>query len=200
MSDYDLKGYLLGELNAAERKAVEAALAADTGLREELARLKGTVALLRSVPDEEPPRRIAFVSDKSIAPTPWWKRIWNSAPQLGFVSAALLAGAIMVNAWTRPVPQIVLQGNGVRLADLETWIASEVDARMENVIYRGNQQRAEDARVIAQEVVAAALKDVKRQEQERQRDVLAMDENLNLIRKQLNQLYSYSRDAAGGGN
>ncbi|MCU0248164.1 MAG: hypothetical protein MUC42_16470, partial [Bryobacter sp.] len=110
MSDYDLKGYLLGELNAAERKAVEAALAADAGLREELARLKGTVALLRSVPDEEPPRRIAFVSDKSIAPTPWWKRIWNSAPQLGFLSAALLAGAIMVNAWTRPVPQIVLLG------------------------------------------------------------------------------------------
>lgn len=200
MSDYDLKGYLLGELSAAERKAVEAALSADAGLREELARLKGTVALLRSVPDEEPPRRIAFVSDKSIAPTPWWKRFWNSAPQLGFVSAAMLAGAIMVNAWTRPVPQIVLQGNGVRLADLETWIASEVEARMENVIYRGNQQRAEDARVVAQEVVAAALKDVKRQEQERQRDVLAMDENLNLIRKQLNQLYSYSRDAAGGGN
>jgi anti-sigma factor RsiW len=200
MSDYDLKGYLLGELNAAERKAVEAALAADAGLREELARLKGTVALLRSVPDEEPPRRIAFVSDKSIAPTPWWKRIWNSAPQLGFLSAALLAGAIMVNAWTRPVPQIVLQGNGVRLADLETWIASEVEARMENVVYRGNQQRADDARLIAQEVVAAALQDVKRQEQERQRDVLAMDENLNLIRKQLNQLYSYSRDAAGGGN
>ncbi|MCU0246987.1 MAG: hypothetical protein MUC42_10455 [Bryobacter sp.] len=71
---------------------------------------------------------------------------------------------------------------------------------MENVVYRGNQQRADDARLIAQEVVAAALQDVKRQEQERQRDVLAMDENLNLIRKQLNQLYSYSRDAAGGGN
>ena len=59
-----------------------------------------------SVPDDEPPRRIAFVSDKVFEPH-WWRKLWTSGPQLGFASACVLAAAILVHG-NAPAPQPVV--------------------------------------------------------------------------------------------
>jgi hypothetical protein len=68
------------------------------GVRGELERLILTQASLMSVRDEDPPRRIAFVSDKVFEPK-WYKR--PLGPAWGFGSIAALACAIVFHAlWT----------------------------------------------------------------------------------------------------
>ncbi|MCC7176629.1 MAG: zf-HC2 domain-containing protein [Bryobacterales bacterium] len=100
-SEFDLKAYLLGEAGRAERSGVEDHLKGCPACREELERLRLTAAALAAVPEEEIPYRIAFVSDKIFEPKGWnW--LWNSAPRLGFVSAAVLAAALLVHALARP--------------------------------------------------------------------------------------------------
>ena len=63
-SSVDLKAYFLGETARAEKSSVEDHVRACQGCREELDHLKLTEAALRTLPDEEAPQRIAFVSDK----------------------------------------------------------------------------------------------------------------------------------------
>jgi hypothetical protein len=71
------------------------------------------------------PHRIAFVSDKIFEPRGWaW--LWNSAPRLGFVSAALLAAAILVHAFTRPAP------SAADMAALEARVRAEVLQNVES--------------------------------------------------------------------
>lgn len=120
----DLKGYLLGELAEAERRQVADHLGGCSGCREELERLRLTTAALGKLAEEEMPYRIAFVSDKIFEPKGWnW--LWNSAPRLGFVSAAMLAAAILVNALVRPGP------TAADVAAMEARIQSEVSRRVQ---------------------------------------------------------------------
>ncbi|MBI2687904.1 MAG: hypothetical protein HYX27_16470 [Acidobacteria bacterium] len=98
-----LKDYVFGELSPADRRAVEAAVASDGALRDELARLQVTQSALFSLREEELPRRIAFVSDKVFAPK-WWQVWLASGPRMGFASAVLLAGAIVVHGFAQPKP------------------------------------------------------------------------------------------------
>ena len=88
----ELKDYLLGELDAQERRDLEARLQADPALRLELDRLSVTQGALLSVRDEELPRRIAFVSDQ-VFETPWWKRWLQPA------AVAALCASIVLHGW-----------------------------------------------------------------------------------------------------
>ncbi|MEZ5354519.1 MAG: zf-HC2 domain-containing protein [Bryobacteraceae bacterium] len=98
----DLKAAMLGEASADERRQVEQHLKACAPCQEEWSRLEVTFAVLRSAPDEEMPRRIAFVSDKVFEPR-WWQRLFR-APAIGFASAAMLSAAILTHAvYPRPV-------------------------------------------------------------------------------------------------
>ena len=99
--DFDLKAFLLNEATPTERRGVEQHLAVCDACASEYHRLELTTAALMAVPAEEPPRRIAFISDKVFEPNRW-QRFWQSAPRLGFASAALLAGAILVHAFHQP--------------------------------------------------------------------------------------------------
>jgi anti-sigma factor RsiW len=101
-SQFDLKSYFLGEPDVAVRGAVEEHLKACLSCREELDRLRLTRAALASVPDEEMPHRIAFVSDKIFEPR-GWARFWGSAPRLGFASAAMLSAAIIIHGFISTV-------------------------------------------------------------------------------------------------
>src|SRR5581483_37797 len=106
-SPFDLRDYALDELAQPDRRQVENHVRACSGCREELGRLQTTQAALRSVADEEIPQRIAFVSDKVFAPSPWRRAaqaFWNSSARLGFVSAAMLSCALVVTALYRPSP------------------------------------------------------------------------------------------------
>ncbi len=125
-SQHDLKGYLLGELAEAERRAVADHLRGCRECGEELAKLRLTESALRSVPEEEVPHKIAFVSDKIFQPRGWaW--LWDSTPRMAFLSAAMLAAAILVHALVQPAPT----ASPAQMAAMEARIRSEVAGRVE---------------------------------------------------------------------
>ncbi len=87
----DLKAYLFGE----EPGAAEH-LKTCRSCQEEWARLQLTHAALRTLPEEEVPRRIAFVSDKVFEPR-WWQRIPRFVTATAMLSAAILFHALYVS-------------------------------------------------------------------------------------------------------
>ena len=96
-SPYDLHDYLFEELTPAQTAEVRGHLKSCAPCTTELDRLRATTSTLLALRDEEIPQRIGFVSDKVFEPSPvrrWLAGLWTSAAQLGFVSAALLSGAI----------------------------------------------------------------------------------------------------------
>lgn len=100
---FDWKGYALGELSAAETAECDRHAGTCERCRAEMGRWRTTVASLRNLPQAEPPRRIVFVPEP-VAQDPWWRRMWNSTPQLGFASAIVLALAIVSHALLARVP------------------------------------------------------------------------------------------------
>jgi hypothetical protein len=52
----------------------------------------------------EPPRRIVFAPEPAEGEASWWRRMWQSSPQLGFASAAVLALAIVAHGLLARVP------------------------------------------------------------------------------------------------
>jgi anti-sigma factor RsiW len=105
-SPFDLNDYFFEELSGPELRQVEAHVKTCQLCAEELDRLRIIGAALRSVPDEEIPQRIAFVSDKIFEPSPWRRRLaafWNSGARLGFAGAAMLSASLLALAF-RPAP------------------------------------------------------------------------------------------------
>ncbi len=95
---FDLRDYALDELTADQRRQVEIHAAACPACREELDRLSLTRQALRRLPEEEIPRRIAFISDKVFEPA-WYVRWWAALPRLAFAVAAL-AAVFFAGAWS----------------------------------------------------------------------------------------------------
>ena len=100
-SDFDWKGYVLGELSKSDRAPAEAHAATCSQCREELATARLTLDALSTLREEEVPRRIAFVSDKVFEPR-WWQRpfSWNAGPT--FAAACVIAAAILIHGYARP--------------------------------------------------------------------------------------------------
>lgn len=132
-SPFDLKDYFFDELKSAERQAVEAHASACPACREELTALQATRAALLSVAEEEPPRRIAFVSDKVFEPR-WWQVLWNSGPKLGFAGAAMLSAAIVVHGFAaRPSGEA-----------LEAEVAKRVSAEVTRAVAANEEQHSDN--------------------------------------------------------
>jgi len=93
-SNFDWKGYALGELDSNARSQAEAHAATCASCREELAATRLTLDALSTLREEEVPRRIAFVSDKVFEPR-WWQRIWNPT----FAAACVVAAAILAHGF-----------------------------------------------------------------------------------------------------
>ncbi len=114
---HDLRDYALGELSAAERAEVEAYLAAEPAARAELDSIEATCLSLREMPSEEPPRRIAFVSDKIFEPTAMgrllsWLRL--DGPRLALGMAAMLA-VVFAGLWATQ-PRVTVGEDGWTVA------------------------------------------------------------------------------------
>lgn len=102
---FDLRDYVLGELDGEQAAQVERFLAGSAAAREEVERLKLTRQALESLPEEAPPQRIAFVSDKVFEPSAWarFRRwAWTDGPRLAFGAAACLAVLFAGIAVTEP--------------------------------------------------------------------------------------------------
>jgi anti-sigma factor RsiW len=97
-SAINLKDYFFGELPPQDRQTVDLHLASCLKCQEELDALNLTQNALLMVRDEEPPSRIAFVSDKVFEPR-WYQSLWSSGPKMAFASSAVLAAAILVHGF-----------------------------------------------------------------------------------------------------
>jgi anti-sigma factor RsiW len=185
-SPFDLRDYLFGELPASDRRTVDLHLADCTRCREELDSLDVTQRVLMSIREEEPPRRIAFVSDKVFEPT-WWQRLWNSG-RVGFASAALLSMAIVAHGYvSRP---IVTQTAPAPVQIDQARIEKEVAARVEVIVAASEaRQRAEIQKVAGQQ---------KKLRFDYTADMLALGDNYKLLRKSfdpyMNQRASLDRN------
>ena len=119
MSDapYDLRDYVLDELSAEQRADVERYLQSSAEAREEVERLKVTQRALLSVPDEEVPRRVAFVSDKVFEPSPavrMWRAFWGETPRLAMGLAAVLL--VLFGGLWLVEPTVTADASGWRIA------------------------------------------------------------------------------------
>jgi len=174
-----LQDYVFDELPHGEREAIEQHVAACSECALELDRLRMTTAALRTLPDREIPQRIAFVSDKVFEPS-WFHRFWNSGAQLGFASACLLAGAMVVSAWhfaagktteVRTVVQAAPQGQIVAQADINAAVAKAVA-----------QVRDEDMQLIQ---AAEKKRDAEYRDQ-----MIAISDNFTVLRNRLSMSYT----------
>lgn len=191
--EFDWKAYVLGELSPAEQARGREHAADCPICAEELDRLQITRAALLAVPEAEMPRRIAFVSDKVFEPT-WWQKFWASAPRLGFASAAMLSIAILVSAFTRPAPAPVpasAQPDRAQVAalvehELQRRIPAAVEAAVSAASLRNEEQ--------TKKLLASTER---RLEFERKAEMLAVQDNLTILRRRLNQAYMASNSPGG---
>jgi anti-sigma factor RsiW len=187
-SPNDLKDYLFGEPGGAERGLVEAHLKECAPCREEFERLRLTESALHTLHEEEPPRRIAFVSDKVFEPR-WWRVWWNSGPRLGFASAAALSLAIVVHGVGRPAAAPPTDA-----AAIEARISAEVARRLEPAVKAAVAQSEARQAQRAEAMVAAVKNDL---DLKREADRLQMVEYVRYIQKKLSvyQIASADRGA-----
>ena len=129
----DWKSYALGELDARARQEAESHVAACADCQDELAGLRVTLDAMATLRDEELPRRIAFVSDKVFEPR-WDEKLTQAFLRPSFAAAGLIAAAILVHAFVRPVsapanaPQAMTQ---VDRTAIEARVTAEVTARLQ---------------------------------------------------------------------
>jgi anti-sigma factor RsiW len=195
-----VKDLLLGELERAERGRVEQHIAVCPACREELDRLTITQSALYAIREEEVPRRIAFVSDKVFEPK-WWQVLWSSGPKLGFVSAAMLAGAILVHglvgyAHQPATPVAVVQmKQAADEAAIQARIDQAVNERIQGAVTKAVAEVSERKDEQAVRLVQASEK---RMEFNRQADRVAMEEYIGRMRKDLSRLVVASNEIGGG--
>lgn len=192
-SSVDLKAYWLGELVQPEKITAEDHLRACAGCREELERLKLTESALLSLPEEEVPQRIAFVSDRVFEPR-WFETIWRSGPAMGFASAALLAAAILVHAFARPVqPPAALAS--LNTTQIEQRVEREVNARLDAAVAKAvSETQAKQDRQMTALLEAAE----QRFEAKRKTDMAALEQAVRFYDQQINRLaVAYNDQRAG---
>lgn len=191
--EFDWKAYVLDELTPGDRTRAREHAAVCPRCCEELERLQLAWGLLRAAPEEEMPRRLAFVSDKVFEPN-WWQRFWASAPRLGFASAAMLSIAILVSAYLRPVPAPAPADPRPDRAQVAALVEQEVSRRLPGLVQAAvddaNRRSAERTR----DLLATAER---RLEFEHRAEMLAVQDNLTILRRQLNQAYLASNAPAG---
>jgi hypothetical protein len=181
-SPFHLRDYHFRELPESSSREVELHLKGCQTCREELERLRATEAALLSMRDEEIPQRIAFVSDKVFEPSPlrrWFGAFWNSAARLGFASAAMLSVALLVSVLSRPAP--APPPPRVDLARFEAEMKTHIDTAIRTAVAEAEARQSRKT----SDLLAAADK---KNEIDRRAVMLAVAENLDVMRKHLNRM------------
>ena len=127
----DWKSYALGELDARARQEAESHVAACSDCQDELAGLRVTLDAMATLRDEELPRRIAFVSDKVFEPR-WYQKMAQAFLRPSFGAAGLIAAAILVHAFVRPVVGPTNATAQVDSRAIESRVTAQVTERFES--------------------------------------------------------------------
>jgi anti-sigma factor RsiW len=146
-SPYDLKDYFLKELADGQQRQVEAHVQSCSGCRQELERLRLTGAALCSLPDEEIPQRIGFVSDP-VFERSRWAAFWASPARLGFAAAAMLSIAVLVAGVAHRTP--------VMLSQQAVYSRTEVDARIQAAVAAAETRQDQKTTQLVHELVDRA--------------------------------------------
>jgi len=137
-----LRDYAFDELPLSDRPAMQRHISECADCAAELDQLRLTTAALRVLPDQEPPQRIAFVSDKVFVPS----RLWNWAPWLGFASAGVMAAALVFTVAHRPV-------------EIRTVVQTAAFQPVDDIVKKAVQQvREEDAQLFTAALKASETK------------------------------------------
>ncbi len=191
-SPFDLRDYFLKELPAAGAREVEGHLRGCAPCREELDRLRIAEAALLALRDEEIPKRIAFVSDKVFEPSGWRRwcgAFWNSAPRLGFASAAMLSGALLFLALyggpartgKAPAVAVVTPVAAVQPAAITE---AEITARIQAAVESAMRQSEARQTGKTQQLVADFL----RREQDDRKQLVLADETIRWLERRNSSL------------
>jgi hypothetical protein len=184
----DWKSYALGELDARARQEAENHVAACADCQDELAGLRVTLDAMATLREEELPRRIAFVSDKVFEPR-WYEKLFLRP---SFAAAAVIAAAILVHAFVRPVstpanaPQSIAQ---VDTSAIESRVTAEVTARLQS----------EMAAAVNTAVTKAVAETEKRDDQRTAQLLSASDRRYSdaadFLNKQVTRIYALNTGA-----
>lgn len=185
--DFDWKSYILDEITAPERRQMEQHLAGCAHCQEEVEGLRLTITALRRLPVQEIPKRISFVSDPVFEPSAW-QRFWNSAPRLGFASAAMLAGAIVLHGYmARPLPAAPTT---LATAQIEQQVQERVNAEVARVLPAAVDQRIQAQLKPAMAELSARLQEVRAaSEKGRVADQKLVADAFTVLEKRYNTLY-----------
>ena len=178
-TDFEIRDYFLDELPEADKRQTARHLASCSRCASELEGLRHLRFALESVPDQEPPQRIGFVSDKIFEPSRArriWNSFWHSGPQLGFASAAMLSAALVFFAM-RPAP-------AVRLVERPVAAATETSASMQPLIDAAVRKAVAETEVRQQQRTDALLAVAQRKYEKDQRDlILRVADSFTMLQK-----------------
>jgi hypothetical protein len=187
----DWKSYALGELDARARQEAESHVAACADCQDELAGLRVTLEAMATLREEELPRRIAFVSDKVFEPR-WYEKLTQAFLRPSFAAAAVIAAAILVHAFVRPVsapanaPQAMAQ---VDTSAIEARVTAEVTARLQ-----GEMAAAVNT------AVTKAVADTEKRDDQRTAQLLSASDRrysdaADFLNKQVTRIYALNTGA-----
>ena len=194
---FDLKAYALGEASVAERKSVEGHAAACADCRVELETLgtlrTAVMGWAQETMNAEPPRRIAFVSDKVFEPR-WWQR-WNLAQLLvPAVLAALAAFAVVRTQVPQAMPAQAMVAN----TDIEKRVADAVAERVNVAVKQAVAESEARQQAQAAQLVRATERRMRQESSQAMAQTMAvMDSNFEVMRKHEARYLRASADLGG---
>jgi Putative zinc-finger len=181
----DWKSYALGELDARTRQDAENHVAACADCQDQLAELRVTLDAMSTLREEELPRRIAFVSDKVFEPR-WYQKLFLRP---SFAAAMVIAAAILVHAFARPVGVPANTTAQVDTQALEARVSAAVTARLQ-----GEMATAVNA------AVTKAVADTEKRDDQRTALLLSATEkrysdDADFLNRQVTRMYALNTGA-----
>jgi len=181
----DWKSYALGELDSRARQEAENHVAACADCQDELAGLRVTLDAMATLREEELPRRIAFVSDKVFEPR-WYEKLFLRP---SFAAAAVIAAAILVHAFVRPVGVPANVTAQVDTRAMEARVSAEVTARLQS-----------EMATVVNAAVSKAVADTEKHDDQRTALLLSATEQrysdaADFLNKQVTRMYALNTGA-----
>jgi hypothetical protein len=188
----DWKSYALGELDARARQEAESHVAACADCQDELAGLRVTLDAMATLREEELPRRIAFVSDKVFEPR-WYEKLAQAFLRPSFAAAGLIAAAILIHAFVRPVGAPNTTTAQVDTRAIEARVTADVTARLQN-------QMAASVDTAVNAAVTKAVAETEKRDDHRTALLLSASERrysdaADFLNKQVTRIYALNTGA-----